>query len=39
MKFILASTLASAVTALTPNSTPIYGTYPGWIEGKNEGKI
>ena len=39
MKFALASTLASAVAALTPNSTPIYGTYPGWIEGSDKGRI
>ena len=25
--------LASAVTA---NSIPIYGSYPGWVEGKNK---
>ena len=39
MKFTLTSTLASAVAALVPNSTPIYGTYPGWVEGSDKGHI
>ena len=39
MNFVYASTLASAVAALTPNSTPIYGTYPGWTEGKDASHI
>jgi len=39
MKFTLNCTLAATAAALTPNSTPIYGTYPGWIAGKGEGQI
>ena len=33
MKFAFAS-LAATAAALAPNSTPIYGTYPGWTQGK-----
>ena len=39
MKFTFASTLAATAAALIPNSTPIYGTYPGWVAGKGKGHI
>ena len=35
MKYLIASAIASTAAAdVAPNSTPIYGTYPGWVEGK-----
>lgn len=39
MKFTFASTLAATAAALNPNSTPIYGTYPGWVEGSGKAQI
>ena len=39
MKYLVASAIASTAAAVAPNSTPIYGTYPGWVEGKGQGNI
>ena len=39
MKYLFASAMASTAAAVAPNSTPIYGTYPGWVEGKGQGQI
>ena len=39
MKAAFASVLASTATAYFTNSIPVYGTYPGWIEGENKAGI
>ena len=39
MRAIFAVALATSATAVFTNSVPIYGTYPGWMEGKNKSGI
>ena len=38
MKSFIAAAGLAAISAAY-NSIPIFGTYPGWIEGKNQRKI